>query len=98
MQRIIVYWIGIVGIPGKGPSYIETYDPNRSIGELIQTMTNAGIGERNKRIEIFKFKPGNINNYDRNNPYWTHNTKLSDYVIQMGGLNGNDIMLIYCLI
>lgn len=98
MTRVLVYWIGIIGIPGKGPGYIETYNPNRSIGELIQNMTSVGIGERNKRIEILKFKPGNINNYDRNNPYWTHDTKLSDYVTQMGGLNGNDIMLIFCLI
>lgn len=98
MTRVLVYWFGIIGIPGKGPAYIEQYNPNRSIGELIQTMTNNGVGERNKRIEILKFKPGNINNYDRNNPYWTHDTKLSDYVIQMGGLNGNDIMFIFCLI
>jgi hypothetical protein len=97
MKRILVYWIGIIGIPGKGPAYIETYDPNRTIGELIQIM-NSGFGEKNKRIEIFKFKPGNINNYDKNSPYWSHNTKLSDYVIQMGGFNGNDIQLIYCSI
>jgi len=89
-QRILVYWKGIIGIPGKGP--------NKTIGELIQTMINAGVGERNKRIEIFKFQSGNLNKWDRNNPYWTHNTKLSDYVIQMGGLTGNDIMLIYCLV
>jgi len=98
MKRILVYWIWIIGISGKGPAYIETYDPNRTIGELIQIMTNSGCVERNKRIEILKFKPGNINNYDKNSPYWTHNTKLSDYVIQMGGLNGNDIQLIYCVI
>lgn len=98
MKRIIVYWIGIIGIPGKGPAYVEPYNPDRSIGELIQTMTNNGIGERNKNIEILKFKPGNINKYDKNSPYWAHDTKLSDYVIQMGGLNGNDIMLIYCIV
>ena len=97
-HRILVYWIGIIGIAGKGPAYIETYNPNKTIGELINSMTSAGIGERNKRIEIFKFQPGNISKYDINNPHWTHDTKLSDYVVQMGGLNGNDIMLIFCLI
>jgi len=61
-------------------------------------MINARIGERNKRIEILKFKPGDINKYDRNNPYWSHDTKLSDYVNQMGGSNSNDIQLIFCLV
>jgi hypothetical protein len=98
MPRILVYWIGIIGIPGKGPNHIEIYDSNKTIGELIQTMTNAGLGERNKCIEIFKFEYGNLNKYDRNNPYWEHNTKLLDYVSQMGGFNGNDIELIYCII
>ena len=98
MKRILVYWIGIIGISGKGPAYMENYDPNRTIGELIQSMINARIGEKNKRIEILKFKPGDINKYDRNNPYWLHDTKLSDYVNQMGGSNGNDIQLIFCLI
>ncbi len=98
MQRVLVYWYGIIGIPGKGPAYIEMYNPNKSIGELIQTMANTGIGERNKRIEIFKFQPGNISKYDKSNPYWSHDTKLSDYVVQMGGLNGNDIMLIYVIV
>jgi hypothetical protein len=96
-QRILVYWIGIIGIAGKGPAYTETYNPNRTIGELIQAMTSTGLGER-KRIEIFKFQPGNLSKYDKSNPYWSHDTKLSDYVIQMGGLNDNDIMLVYVII
>lgn len=37
-------------------------------------MNTLGLGER-KRIEILKFK-GSISNYDKNNPYWSHTTKL----------------------
>lgn len=32
MPNILVYWIGVIGIPDKGPHYIEIYDPNRTIG------------------------------------------------------------------
>lgn len=98
MPRILVYWVGIIGIPGKGPAHMESYDPNRRIGDLIHTMANAGVGERHKRIEILKFNKGNINSYDRNDPYWNHNSTLSDYVMYMGGLHGNDISLIFCLV
>jgi hypothetical protein len=35
MPEIAVYWIGIIGIPGKGPNWIEPYNPHKTIGELI---------------------------------------------------------------
>jgi hypothetical protein len=63
-KKTLVYWIGIIGIPGKGPHYMEPYDPNRTIGQIIQTMTSNGHVERNKRVEIFKFQPGNLNKYN----------------------------------
>jgi hypothetical protein len=84
-------------IPGKGPNWTEPYDPNLSIDELIQSMTTAGLGDR-KRIEIFKHEPGNLNKYDQNNPYWSHDTKLSEYVSSMGGLNGQYVQLTYCIV
>ena len=90
---ILVFWIGIIGIPGKGAAWIEPYNPNITIGDIITKMTNARLGESNKRIEIFKFERGNLNKYDRNNPYWSHDTKISEYVNIM-----NDTMLIYCII
>ena len=95
MAKTLVYWHGIIGIPGKGPHYMETYNPNRTIGEIIQTMTTNGLVERNKRVEIFKFQPGNLSKYNTADPYWGHETKLSDYVNKMGG-NGGDVMLV-CL-
>jgi hypothetical protein len=61
-------------------------------------MKNNNCGEKNKRIEIFKFERGDLNKYDKNNPYWSHDTKLSDYVSYMGGLNGPYIMLVYCIV
>jgi len=89
MTQILVYWIGIIGIPGKGPNWIENYDPNRTIGDLIHTMKINKLGENNKRIEILKHEYGNLNKYDKNNPYWNHSTKLSEYVAYCGGLKGN---------
>ena len=93
MSKTLVYWHGIIGIPGKGPHYMECYDPNRTIGQIIQTMTANEFVERNKRVEIFKHQPGNISKYNISNPYWSHDTKLSDYVNYMGELT-KDIQLI----
>jgi len=48
-------WLKIlffIGISGKGPNWSESYNPNRTIGELIQTMTANGLGGRNKRIKF----------------------------------------------
>lgn len=94
MSKTLVYWHGNIGFPGKGPHYMETYDPNRTIGQVIQTMTMNGLVEKNKRIEIFKHQYGNINKYNMSEPYWSHNTKLSDYVNLMGGHNGKNVNLV----
>jgi hypothetical protein len=96
-QNTLVYWIGIIGIPGKGPNYKEKYDPNRCIGEIIERMRSYNLGEKNKRIEIFKFKPGHLDKYDKNDIYWSHNTTLSEYLNIMGSF-GKDIMLVYCIV
>lgn len=94
MPYTLIYWVGIIGIPGKGPHHQEVYDPNRTIGQIIQTMTASGLVEKNKRIEMFKHYPGNLNKYDVNNPYWSHDTKLSEYVSQMGGSSANNVALV----
>jgi hypothetical protein len=59
-MRTLVYWHGILGIPGKGANWMEPYQPNKTIGELMQTLTANRCGENNKRIEIFKFQPGHL--------------------------------------
>lgn len=94
MSNLLVYWHGVIGIPGKGPHYMEPYDPNRTIGQVIQTMTTNGLVERNKRVEMFKFQPGNMNKYNKSDPYWAHDTKLSDYVNFMGGNNWKNVDLV----
>ena len=98
MTQILVYWIGNLGIPGKGPNWIENYDPNRTINDLIHTMKINKLGENNKSIEIFKHEYGNLNKYDKNNPYWNHSTKLSEYVAYCSGLNGKYVQLTYCIV
>lgn len=60
-------------------------------------MTQHSIGEQNKRIEIFKYEKGNLNKYNKNNPYWSHNTKMSE-ILNKYGLFRKDIMMIYCIV
>jgi hypothetical protein len=97
MTRVLVYYIGIIGVPGKGPHLVESYNPEKTIGDIIKNVKNT-VTERAKRVEILKFEKGNINKYDKNNPYWAHDTKLKEYVNHAGGLNGGDVMLIFCLV
>jgi len=96
VKNILIYWAGILGIAGKGPNWVEPYDPNKTIGEIVQTMVNHKLGES----EIFKHEPGNLNKYDRNNPFWPHDTKLSDYINSLGScVNGkNDVMMTYHIV
>ena len=64
MSKILVYWQGIVGVPGKGPNWSEPYDPNKTIGQVIQAMEQYNLaGGKNKRIEIFKYDKTNINKW-----------------------------------
>lgn len=93
MSRTLVYWIGNLGIPGKGPHYGELYDPNRTIGQVIEAMTANGLVERNKRVEMFKHWPGNVSKYDVSGPYWSHEPTLLEYVHEMGRQNGSDIQM-----
>jgi hypothetical protein len=55
-------------------------------------MTINGLVEKNKRVEIFKHY-GDMRKFDKLNPYWAHDTKLSDYVNIMG-FTSNYIQLI----
>lgn len=88
MTDTLVYWIGVIGIPGKGGGhYMEKYNPDRTIGQIIQTMTANGLVERNKRVEILKHQYGNINKYDMSAPYWHHNAKLSELMCGHTGVN-----------
>lgn len=57
MVNTLVYWYGIIGIPGKGPHYMETYEPNRTIGQIIQTMTANGLVEK---ISVLKYLNSNL--------------------------------------
>ena len=91
----LVYWMGIVGVAGKGPNYMELYNGDRTIGQLIQSMMSIRLGE-GKQIQILRFKPGDAGRLvDNNNPYWPHDTKLSEYVGFYGGSPANDVFMIY---
>ena len=96
-QYTYVYYYGNIGIPGKGPTWTEIYNPNKTIGELINTMMSHNIGSNNKRIEIYKHAPGQFGKFDKNDSYWNHNTTLSEYRQIMSG-SGKDTMLVYCII
>ena len=94
-RNTLVYWHGIVGIPGKGPNWSEKYEPDRTIGELVQTMTAHNIAQ-GKCIKILKFSPGRLDKYDTNDMSWDDSTRLAEYLNAMG-LQGNDVMLVFYL-
>lgn len=89
-----VYWYGIVGVAGKGPNYREQYNPDRTIGDIINTMHSYKLNNNGTRIEIYKFKSGNLSKYDVNDPHWSHGTKMSEY-LNCYGYSGNDIFMVY---
>ncbi len=97
MVQILVFWIGIIGIAGKGAAWMENYDPNRTIGELTSAMKRSVLGEKNKTIKIFKHYSGSLN-YNVSDPHWDDATKLSDYVNYYGGLRGNYVEMIYVIV
>lgn len=93
MVQVLVFWIGIIGMPGKGANWVENYNPNRTIGEICRAMESNRLGE-GKTVKILKHYKGSLN-YNANDPYWADNTKLSDYVNYYGGLNGQYVEMIY---
>jgi hypothetical protein len=97
-MSIHVYWLGIVGIPGKGPNWSEPYNGNKTLGDITREMKASGFGERNKEIKMFKFKPGNLNVYDKNSPHWSDDTKLSEYASYYGGIRGGRLEMIYVMV
>lgn len=92
MTQVLVYWVGIIGVPGKGPNWTEQYDPNRTIGDLVDAMQAHGLGGSNKRIKILKHF--SLHKLDQSDPYWSHSTKLSE----CGGLCGKYLTLAYCIV
>jgi hypothetical protein len=54
----------------KGPNYRESYNSNKTIGDVIETLNN-------KKIVVLKHKPRYLDKYeDINNPYWSNETTL----------------------
>ncbi len=93
VNNILVYWHGIIGIPGKGPNWIEKYDPNKTIGDIINSLKTHKLCD-GKSAEILKFHRGNLSKFDKNDLWWNHNTRMSEYYSYYGPY-GNDVMLVY---
>jgi hypothetical protein len=93
-RNTIVYWIGIIGIPGKGPNWMEPYNGARTLGELIVDMEANGLGEVGKTTKIFKFIPGDLNKFDLNNPHWPESTTMAEYVAVMGDYPDNVVVYV----
>jgi len=99
MVYLNIYFIGIIGIAGKGPNWREPFNPDKTIGEIVKSLKDNGFGENNKSVKILKHKPGCLDKFDDiNNPYWSDNSTLLEYVNYYGGINGTDVMMIYVLI
>jgi len=85
-----------LGIPGKGPNWVEPYQPNRTIGDLIKSMEVHGFMDAGTRIEILKFTPRHLDRVNTSDPYWSHTTTLQEYV-NVYGWFGRDVQVIYVL-
>jgi len=81
------------------PCWSESYNPNRTIGCLIEAMSKPahGLCGSGERIEIIKYVQGDMNRIDPIDPFWAHDAKLSDCLRTMGG-HCSDVVLIYCLV
>lgn len=96
-RNVNVYFNEIIGVPGKGPNWIEPYNGDTTIGDIIRKMTDNKLGERNKRIEILKHERGYLGRFDKQNLWWSYDTKLRDYISAMG--HGRpDVMMVYYIV
>lgn len=96
-MKVAVFWIGIIGVAGKGPNWMEDYDGEKTIGELTRKMEAAGLGSIGKRIRIIKHRPFSLD-YDEKDPYWAENTKLSSFSSYYGGLRGQYLEMVYAIV
>lgn len=64
MIQILVYWIGNIGIVGKGPNWMERYDPNRTIGDLIHINSNNNKKNECCNVTCARFdRPALVNEF-----------------------------------
>lgn len=96
-KNILVYYIGLLGIAGIGPHWIEPYSPDKTLGEVIQNMKDNNVSRStSKKIKILKHESGDVSKRDKNDLYWLDDTKIIDYENKMGCC-GN-VRLIFCLV
>ena len=92
-SRFLIYWNGIIGIPGKGPNWIEPYSPHTTLKNIIDKMSAARLNDR-KRIKILKFY--GTSNLTNANPYYDDNTTMLEISTYYN--NAKDIQLAYAIV
>ena len=98
MPRTLMYWIGILGLPGSGPSFMCDYDASMTLGKLAQLAAPTLLySDPGKTIKFFKYVRGDVNKYNPADPYWSEDTTLQTYTSYYGGVVA-DNWVIYVLL
>lgn len=98
VRKVLAYYLGVIGIPGKGANLVMNYTEGMTIGDVVQSLVKYGFKESNRHIEILKHAPRNLNQINPRDPHWNHAIKLSDYARAMGIPDSQNIDLIYVCI
>jgi hypothetical protein len=98
-ENILIFFGGNAAVPGAKPIWTEQYSPDKTIGSIIDRLiyNNSDIIPVDRAVVIFKFKNGDTTNYDRNDQFWSRDTKISEY-LAYSGLEGNNVILIYYIL
>lgn len=95
VRKVLAYYLGVVGVPGRGANLVMNYSESMTIGDVVQSLVKHGFKENNRRTEVLKHAPRDLNRVNPRDPHWSHATKLSDYACAMGIPNAQDIDLVY---
>lgn len=97
---LLVYFYENLGVPGKGPHYIEPFHPSRTIGDVIQSMTNGGCYvPQNKRVELLKMGNYHVQRveYNKLDPFLLHTMTLSEYLSWSGQQSSSSNIILACI-
>ena len=90
-RNVLIYWVGILGIPGKGPNNIELYDGNKTLADIAAVLLKLRMNNK-KDINFPQIQNGKVHP----TASYPLNMKLSEYLALHPILIDNkDLMVVY---